>query len=154
MRYRTGNETGIKNGIENGKTSAIFVTMTATVTIDEAGRILLPKRLRERLNLRKGAKLKAEIVGGKIQLEEEKGGCGAAGAVGEAEEAAAWEQLLTDVACARAEMPHTMSMETATPRTVELILLFILFVSKHFANTVLLYIRVCTRCKQWLLEKV
>ena len=43
--------------------------MTATITIDEAGRILLlPKRLRERLNLRKGAKLKAEIVGDKIQL--------------------------------------------------------------------------------------
>jgi len=45
--------------------------MTATMTIDKAGRILLPKRIREKLNLRKGAKLTAEIVGHKIQLEEE-----------------------------------------------------------------------------------
>ena len=31
---------------------------------------------------------------------------------------------------------------------------YFFFFSKHFANTVLLYVRVCTRCKKWLLEKV
>ncbi len=45
--------------------------MTAHLTIDAAGRILLPKRMREKLNLRKGTKLKAEMIGDKIQIEEE-----------------------------------------------------------------------------------
>lgn len=45
--------------------------MIAHLTIDAAGRILLPKRMREKLNLRKGTKLTAEIVGHKIQIEEE-----------------------------------------------------------------------------------
>ncbi len=45
--------------------------MTATMTIDSAGRILLPKLMREKLKLRPGSKLKGDIVGDKIELEEE-----------------------------------------------------------------------------------
>jgi AbrB family looped-hinge helix DNA binding protein len=45
--------------------------MTATLTLDNAGRLLLPKRMREQLKLRSGAKMKVEIVGDKIQIEEE-----------------------------------------------------------------------------------
>ncbi len=45
--------------------------MTATVMIDKAGRLVLPKLIRERLHLRPGAQLKAEIVGDKIELSQE-----------------------------------------------------------------------------------
>jgi AbrB family looped-hinge helix DNA binding protein len=45
--------------------------MTASVTIDKAGRLVLPKPIRERLHLRTGSQLKAEIVGDKIELSEE-----------------------------------------------------------------------------------
>jgi AbrB family looped-hinge helix DNA binding protein len=45
--------------------------MTAILTLDKAGRLVLPKPMREKLNLREGSKLKAEIVGDKIELEQE-----------------------------------------------------------------------------------
>lgn len=45
--------------------------MTAILTLDKAGRLVLPKPMREKLHLREGAKLKAEIVGDKIELEQE-----------------------------------------------------------------------------------
>jgi AbrB family looped-hinge helix DNA binding protein len=45
--------------------------MNATITMDDAGRIILPKPMRERLHLRGGAKLKADIVADKIELTPE-----------------------------------------------------------------------------------
>ncbi len=41
------------------------------MTLDKAGRIVLPKALRDRLHLRAGSKLRAEIVGDRIQLSED-----------------------------------------------------------------------------------
>lgn len=45
--------------------------MTATLTIDKAGRLVLPKAMRDKLHLREGSKLKAEIVGDRIELEQD-----------------------------------------------------------------------------------
>ncbi len=45
--------------------------MVAILTLDKAGRLVLPKPMRDKLHLREGAKLKAEIVGDKIELEQE-----------------------------------------------------------------------------------
>lgn len=43
----------------------------APITLDGAGRIVLPSALRRRLNLKPGSKLKAEIVAEHIQLTPE-----------------------------------------------------------------------------------
>jgi AbrB family looped-hinge helix DNA binding protein len=40
-----------------------------TATLDKAGRIVLPKKLREKLHLKPGAKLTIEFVGDKIEIE-------------------------------------------------------------------------------------
>lgn len=45
--------------------------MTATITIDKAGRLVLPKAMRDKLCLRAGSRLTADIVGDKIELAEE-----------------------------------------------------------------------------------
>jgi len=45
--------------------------MTATITIDAAGRLVLPKAMRDRLHLRAGARLKADVVADKIELTPE-----------------------------------------------------------------------------------
>jgi AbrB family looped-hinge helix DNA binding protein len=42
--------------------------MTATITIDAAGRLVLPKAMRERLHLSAGTQLRAQIVADKIEL--------------------------------------------------------------------------------------
>ena len=42
--------------------------MNATITMDLAGRLVLPKAVRERLHLRAGSKLNLEIVADKIEL--------------------------------------------------------------------------------------
>ncbi len=41
-----------------------------TLTIDKAGRLLIPKGIRESLHLASGTKLNLEIVGDKLQLSE------------------------------------------------------------------------------------
>jgi len=45
--------------------------MTATITIDKAGRVVLPKSIRERLHLREGSRLKLELLGDKLELTQE-----------------------------------------------------------------------------------
>lgn len=42
-----------------------------TATLDKAGRIVLPKKLREKLHLKPGAKFTIEFVGDKIEIEKE-----------------------------------------------------------------------------------
>ena len=42
-----------------------------TATLDKAGRIVLPKKLREKLHLKPGAKFNIEVVGDKIEIEQE-----------------------------------------------------------------------------------
>ena len=42
--------------------------MNATIQMDASGRLVLPKVLRERLNLRAGASLRASVVAGHIEL--------------------------------------------------------------------------------------
>jgi AbrB family looped-hinge helix DNA binding protein len=45
--------------------------MTDTVTIDAAGRLVLPKAFRDRLHLEAGTKLRASIVADRIELTPE-----------------------------------------------------------------------------------
>lgn len=45
--------------------------MTATLTMDSAGRLVLPKAIRDRLHLRAGSKLRLELVGDKLELSQE-----------------------------------------------------------------------------------
>ncbi len=45
--------------------------MSATITIDAAGRFVLPKSIRDRLHLRAGTKLRVDIVADKIELTPE-----------------------------------------------------------------------------------
>ena len=40
-----------------------------TATLDKAGRVVLPKRVREKLHLKTGTVFKLEVVGDKIELE-------------------------------------------------------------------------------------
>jgi AbrB family looped-hinge helix DNA binding protein len=57
------------NGLQHATSSAINHTMSATITMDPAGRIVIPKDIRAGLHLEKGAKLQAEIVGGRLELK-------------------------------------------------------------------------------------
>ena len=63
--FRAGALGGLTNGIKNG----IFYAMSETVTIDKAGRLIVPKKVRERLGLNGGDKLRMDVVGGKIEIE-------------------------------------------------------------------------------------
>ena len=45
--------------------------MSATISMDKAGRLVLPKSVREQMSLHAGSKLKVEIVGDKIELSQE-----------------------------------------------------------------------------------
>lgn len=45
--------------------------MIATITMDEAGRLALPKDIREHLHLAPGSMVKAEVVGDRIELSPE-----------------------------------------------------------------------------------
>ncbi len=45
--------------------------MTAILTLDTAGRFVLPKLMRDKMHLRPGSKLRADIVGDKIGMEVE-----------------------------------------------------------------------------------
>ena len=45
--------------------------MTATVILDKTGRILIPKSMREQLQLRAGSKLRLNVIDDRIELSEE-----------------------------------------------------------------------------------
>lgn len=45
--------------------------MTASLTMDAAGRVVLPKAFRDKLHLRAGSKLRLDIVGDKLELVQE-----------------------------------------------------------------------------------
>ncbi|MEP6547518.1 MAG: AbrB/MazE/SpoVT family DNA-binding domain-containing protein [Gammaproteobacteria bacterium] len=47
--------------------------MASTIAMDASGRLVLPKAIRERLNLANGANLKAEVVAGRIELTPVEG---------------------------------------------------------------------------------
>ena len=55
----------------NGIGYGISFAMSDTITIDAAGRFVLPKSIRDRLHLRAGTKLRADIVADKIELTPE-----------------------------------------------------------------------------------
>lgn len=42
--------------------------MNVTMTMDAAGRIIIPKAMRERLHLRAGSELQAELIADRIEL--------------------------------------------------------------------------------------
>lgn len=56
------------NGLLRGLFHGITFAMNATITIDVAGRLILPRAMRERLHLRAGSRLTAEVVADKIEL--------------------------------------------------------------------------------------
>lgn len=45
--------------------------ITPAISMDASGRLVLPKALRDQLNLKAGARLTAEVVGGRIELTPE-----------------------------------------------------------------------------------
>lgn len=51
-------------GTECGK----LIAMKDTIKMDASGRLVLPRDLRNRLNLRGGARLRADVVAGHIEL--------------------------------------------------------------------------------------
>lgn len=57
-------ESSMINGTERGK----IIAMKDTIKMDASGRLVLPRALRERLNLRGGAQLRADVVAGHIEL--------------------------------------------------------------------------------------
>ncbi len=45
--------------------------MNSSIVLDKAGRLVLPKAIRDRLHLSAGSKLRAEVVGDKLELTPE-----------------------------------------------------------------------------------
>jgi AbrB family looped-hinge helix DNA binding protein len=45
--------------------------MSITITLGKAGRLVVPKAIRDSLGLREGSRLKLEIQGGKLEAEPE-----------------------------------------------------------------------------------
>ena len=73
MRIQGYEDTG-RVGIQNGALSAIYYgilngIMDATVEIDKAGRIVVPKKMREALHLSPGTRLKVQQTGDVLVLE-------------------------------------------------------------------------------------
>jgi AbrB family looped-hinge helix DNA binding protein len=70
-RRKEKSASGVVGGLFDSVIDVIRSAMTATITIDAAGRLVLPKAMRERLHLSAGARLKAQIVADKIELTPE-----------------------------------------------------------------------------------
>jgi len=45
--------------------------MTTTLTVDKAGRVVIPKRIRETMRLQEGSRLRVELVGDRLELTHE-----------------------------------------------------------------------------------
>lgn len=45
--------------------------MTAMLTVDRAGRVVIPKTIREKMHLRQGSRLRAELVGDRVEIRAE-----------------------------------------------------------------------------------
>jgi AbrB family looped-hinge helix DNA binding protein len=45
--------------------------MTTTLTVDKAGRVVIPKTIRERMHLQEGSRLRLELVGDRLELSHE-----------------------------------------------------------------------------------
>lgn len=61
-----------RNGIDFAILNATIFGMKAILTVDKAGRIILPKRLRDSMHLSAGSKLEAELIGGRLQISPEE----------------------------------------------------------------------------------
>jgi AbrB family looped-hinge helix DNA binding protein len=46
----------------------IHIAMSTTISVDANGRVVLPKGIRERLNLTSGSSMRVEVVAGRIEL--------------------------------------------------------------------------------------
>lgn len=58
----------MQNGGHNGRFSAKVYAMSQAITIDSAGRIVLPSEVRRQLNLGPGSRLSLEVVAQRIEL--------------------------------------------------------------------------------------
>ena len=65
------NLNGSVNAIENGINGGKMASMTATLTLDKAGRLVLPKPVRDQLHLRAGSKLRLDVTGDRMELTQE-----------------------------------------------------------------------------------
>lgn len=45
--------------------------MKVTLTVDKAGRVVIPKEIREKMHLRNGSRLRLELVGDRLELSHE-----------------------------------------------------------------------------------
>jgi AbrB family looped-hinge helix DNA binding protein len=45
--------------------------MTTTLTVDKAGRVVIPKRIREQMHLREGSRLRLELRRDRLELTHE-----------------------------------------------------------------------------------
>jgi AbrB family looped-hinge helix DNA binding protein len=45
--------------------------MTTTLTVDKAGRVVIPKPIREKMHLQEGSRLRVELVGDRLELTHE-----------------------------------------------------------------------------------
>jgi AbrB family looped-hinge helix DNA binding protein len=60
----------------NGKYHCIMASMTTTLTLDKAGRVVLPKPVRDEMQLRPGDSLELESTEDRIVLRPRRGGSG------------------------------------------------------------------------------
>lgn len=59
---------GTMCAIDNGSHCAIISGMNTTITVDKAGRIVIPKSVRERMRIAEGSRLVLELCGDRIEL--------------------------------------------------------------------------------------
>jgi len=66
--YRgVGTETGGLRNLRFTTRSAIYNGMSVTITLGKAGRLVVPKAIRDSLGLREGARLRLEVSAGKFE---------------------------------------------------------------------------------------
>jgi AbrB family looped-hinge helix DNA binding protein len=57
--------------LNNGISHAMDSAMTSTITMDAAGRVVLPAQIRKKLHLQAGSKLRLDIVADRLELTPE-----------------------------------------------------------------------------------